>query len=295
MAVLPTVLITGANGFLGSRFSAHFQACGISVVALVRGAANMAALLPLESKIKIAVMSDDGSNLEEILSQFRPDIVVHAAGSAVQGDDAESSQALIKANVLFPTLLLAAMKKTGVNRLINTGTIWQHYQDKDYKPTALYPATKQAFEDIILHYCHEGLIAVSLHLPDVYGPGDTRPKLIPALLKVAQSGETLPLSPGEQIKDWLYIADVARAYEKAIDHILATQQPGHQIFSLPSEQPVSLKELIETFETTRGVKLPIEWGVRPYHAREMMAPWRSGASLPGWRAQISLAEGLKNL
>jgi nucleoside-diphosphate-sugar epimerase len=54
-----------------------------------------------------------------------------------------------------------------------------------------------------------------------------------------------------------------------------------------------LKKLAKIFEEVSGRKLNIEWGGLPYRAREVMIPWK-GNPVPGWKAMISLEDGIKN-
>ena len=91
------------------------------------------------------------------------------------------------------------MTVNGVSKIINTGTFWQHYENREYSPTCLYAATKQAFESI-LHYYVEAkfLMIITLILFDSYGPSDPRPKLFSLLQEARQSEKVIAMSPGEQ-------------------------------------------------------------------------------------------------
>ena len=68
------------------------------------------------------------------------------------------------------------MKEVGVKILVNTGTSWQHYENKDYSPVNLYAATKQSFEAILQYYVEvASLKAITLKLFETYGLDDPRP------------------------------------------------------------------------------------------------------------------------
>jgi len=64
-------------------------------------------------------------------------------------------------------------------------------------------------------------------------------------------------------------------------------------YAVSSLNPLPLRQLVALFEAEVGAKLPIEWGAKPYRAREIMVPWTKGSLLPGWQPQIDLKSGLK--
>ena len=83
------------------------------------------------------------------------------------------------------------MINAGCYRMVNTGTSWQHYENSDHRPSNLYAATKQAFEEILNFYATAYPLRVcSLHLSDTYGPNDIRPKLF-GFLTLGNSREEL--------------------------------------------------------------------------------------------------------
>jgi nucleoside-diphosphate-sugar epimerase len=184
------------------------------------------------------------------------------------------------------------MRTAGITKLINTGTSWQHYQNAAYSPVNLYAATKQAFEDILTYYAEAcGFRAITLKLYDTYGPGDPRRKVVNLLLDSALSGETIEMSPGDQILDLVHVKDVCRAYHCAAG-LLEEEGRGLSVYGIASEEKVTLKELVNLFNTVAPRRAKVIWGGRPYRAREVMVPWSMGASLPRWRAEVSLRDGL---
>ena len=291
----PGVLITGASGFAGSRLTAKFLSQGARVVAVVRATSP---LQQLESSARhpafvVKKLASDYSNLAKILSAGKIDIVIHTSATIEGGDDEAAVHRLEQSNILFPSLLLAAMKKQGVKNFINTGTSWQNAASETYRPFNLYAATKQAFESILAHYVEDGLNAITLRLFDTYGPNDPRPKLL-SLLK-RSVGEPTDFSPGEQEVDLVHIDDVCRAYAAAAELLLAGRVSGHEIFTVSGGKPMTLRELVALFERTNNVKCRINWGARAYRAREVMKPTYAFRAVPGWQPAVSLQDGLHGL
>ncbi len=187
------------------------------------------------------------------------------------------------------------MKLEGPACFLNTGSIWQHYEGAPYDPVNLYAATKQAFVDVLRYYeAVAGMRSMTLELTDSYGPDDPRPKLVQLLLEAERTGATLPMTAGEQVIDLVHVDDIARAFEVAARLLVstATRMPA---YSIDSDRPLQVRELVTIFERVRRTKLSIEWGKLDYRPRETFTPMRLNPRLPGWAPQIALEVGLAGL
>jgi nucleoside-diphosphate-sugar epimerase len=159
----------------------------------------------------------------------------------------------------------------------------------------LYAATKQAFEDIAKYYIETSKIKfVTLKLNDTFGPNDTRPKIFNLWDKIAKTGETLDMSPGDQIIDISYIDDIVAAYERLIEIFENGEiDINGKSFALYSDNRLTLKELACLYEKITNRELNINWGGRPYREREVMIPWENGEKIPGYRQNITVEEGIR--
>lgn len=137
------------------------------------------------------------------------------------------------------------------------------------------------------------LKVITLKLFDTYGPDDFRPKLFSLLTKNAVGQQTLDMSPGEQMVDFVYIDDVIDAYVLAAHRLQTEMVAGHEQYAVSSGAPVKLKQVVMTYNRICGNKLKINWGGRPYRPREVMTTWTKGPMLPGWSPKIGLEEGIK--
>lgn len=286
------IFITGANGFLGSEVCAGFALQGFGVVAMVRSGANCERLRKVAPNALIVETDTDWQNLEALLAEHKPDIIVHTAAAMDGGDDIKSAQNLIETNILKPACLLAAAKASGVRGFITVGTAWQHYDDAAFNPVNLYAASKQGLDDILRYYAEAGMMAASLHMFDTYGPNDPRPKLVNLLFKLAQSGETLAMSPGEQEIDLIHTHDAARAFVMTVEQMLSGTHQGFVNYAVSGGNPMPLKQLAALAQEISGKKINIEWGGREYRPREVMKTWRTGKAVPGWQPQVSVRDGL---
>ena len=222
-------------------------------------------------------------------------LVYHLAALVMSGEHKyDDIPKLIESNILMGTKLLEAMKENSIHNFINAGTFAQHYEDAEYNPVDLYGATKQGFEDIIKYYVNfENMKVIKLHIFNTYGSNDKKRRMMALLKETADSGETLKMSPGEQLIDTVYIDDIIDAFMLAGDYLVKGQYDLCGTYGLSSGNPIILRDVIKTFEKVSGKKLNIEWGGRPYREREIMVPWTSYKTLPGWQPKISLEEGIK--
>lgn len=289
-------LLTGITGFVGSHLAEKLLAEGWDVHGIVRENSDTSKLVgKFADMVKLHVHSEKKS-LNSIMAEVKPDVVFHLASLYLSSHAYEDIPALVESNVTFGTLLVEAMTNNGCCRLVNTGTSWQHYQNKPYSPVNLYAASKQAFDDMLQYYAEANeLKVIELQLFDTYGADDTRQKLLNLLRDCLKNGRKLFMSPGEQLLNLVHIDDVVSAFSLAGNYLLSGDYDKCGTYAVVAQEMLSLRELVERIEQLAGSSLNIEFGGRPYRVREVMKPWDDGYSLPGWRCRVSLADGLKEL
>jgi nucleoside-diphosphate-sugar epimerase len=290
---MPTALITGATGFVGSHLARRLVQEGWRVHMVSRVDSR---LPEAEAFAYVTNHIYDGStdSMLNCVVQAMPDVVFHLASLFLSQHAVKDVNALIQSNVLFGSQLLEAMKENQVTNLVNTGTSWQHYNNEDYNPVCLYAATKQAFEAILEYYIQAcGIKAITLKLFDTYGPDDPRPKLFSLLSAAATSGETLDMSGGEQLIDLVHIDDVTEAYLIAAQRLIECKVKQHELYSVSSGNSMPLRDLVKLYSEVIGSAINVNWGARQYRFREVMKTWTGGSSLEGWQPKYSLADGMK--
>lgn len=286
------LLISGATGFIGKYLTKRLTEEGHTLFSIVRP------LSKIETIEKITPYVFDGNidNLISFLQKNNLNGVIHLASLFLAQHKPEDVKELINSNVLLASSLLEASAKSNIPWFINTGTFWQHYQNKKYSPVNLYAATKQAFEDIAEYYIETSTINfVTIKLSDTFGPSDTRPKIFNLWSKISQTKEELDMSPGKQIIDISYIDNVVDGYMRMINLLSQdnNKKLNGQSFAIKSNERMSLKKLANLFEKAYQTKLNIRWGKKGYRPREVMIPWKNGKTIPGWRPIISITEGIK--
>ena len=293
------IVVTGATGYIGTHFVAALTAAGMRPHVLGRPDLTQARLAETPalaaSLPDVRVLEHDGSvtGIAEALSALSDPVVVHLAGLFVSLHQPEDVARLVASNVGFSAMLFDAMRLAQCKSIVSAGTLWEHGTDGAYAPVNLYAATKHAAEQLLDYYVRsEGFGAVTIKLLDTYGRNDPRPKLLPLLRKSLETGTALDMSSGHQPIYLTHVDDICTALLASA--AMATESGSqHAVVSTLSEEPHSIREVVGLIEDVSERSLHVNWGARPDAAQMPQAPW-SGASRPkGWRACVSLREGLK--
>ena len=284
------ILITGATGFVGKNLVAELKENNELHILMRPG--SKWANLGIE---RVVEFTDDISSLANYMMEHHIVGVVHLASLYIAEHKSEDIKDLVMSNVFLGTALLEACKVSRVKWFLNTGTIWQNYQAKDYtdqyNPVNLYAASKQAFITMAKFYTETSDIRFcTLKLCDTFGPNDTRKKIFKLFNDNAESGKVMDMSPGEQKIDILYITDVISGFVRLIS-LLNSKEDLEEEYVLSSGFQLPLKSVALEFEKVSGLKLNIKWGGRPYRDREVMVPWK-GTILKGWKPEVTLEEGI---
>lgn len=288
------ILITGPTGFIGKHLIDNLMKENHTVVAIEKEGADTS-FLDLHH-IRYAFYKKSYTELYEFMQAEQPDGIIHLASLFLASHQSDQIQDLVDSNVLFPTHLMEAAANANIKWFINTGTFWQHYQNADFSPVNLYAATKQAFEDLAKYYYETRSINfATLQLSDTFGPGDIRPKIFNLWLRVAATGEVLEMSKGDQLIDISYIDNVIDGFVTLMNLMQADHEKTHcgKVYALKAEKRYSLRELSQLFVKVTNCFLNIEWGKKEYREREVMIPWETGITIPGWSPKVSLEEGIE--
>lgn len=289
-------LVTGATGFIGSHLCKRLVKDGWIVHAVVRKLSNTSVFSDYGDQINFHLYNGSIVDMIEILKTAKPDVVFHLASLFIAQHNSDQIDSLLQSNITFGVHLAEAMVISGCNCLVNTGTSWQHLDDKEYKPVCLYAATKQAYESLLYFYhTTSKLRVIHLKLFDSYGPGDLRPKLFSLLRKAAMENKTLLMSPGKQLIDLVYIDDIVEAYIKASSLFEGTNDVLWEEYAVTSGNFISLKEVVNIYQSVTGTTFSVKWGGLPYRQNEVMRPWSIGKLLPDWKPQVSLKEGIRKM
>ncbi len=282
------VLVTGATSYLGRALIGRLFELGAQVHVIGRPGSNRSRLEGLSGTATFHEHDGSTENMLDIVSAGAPETVFHLATKYLRVHTPEQVSGLVTNNILFGTQLLEAMRVVGVTRLINLGTYFQFYDSTDYRPVNLYAAAKQAFDCMLTYYRDaHGIQAATLVTYDVYGPGDWRSKLMAAIRDAQENGTALALPASDVTIDLVYVDDM-------VDALVYAANVGIDggPYGVSGGDRHTLDGVIGVFENVGGRPIKRDWGVLPTPERTPAKPW-VGPPMPGWRAKVSLREGVR--
>lgn len=290
------IIVTGACGFLGSHIVAKARAAGLSVLATGRATSDRSRLNALAPDTDFAVLdvTAPAETLALVTGQGRA--MIHCAAYGV--DYRQSSlEAALQINVLGPVALAEAAVQTHT-RFVHVGTCYEYgpYEGVQSEtlcpqPRGIYGVSKLAGTNAVLD--RSGGAALVIRPFGMYGPLEGAHKLIPQVMTAMRTGKTLDLTPGEQIRDYNYVGDVAAGCVRAAT---LADFPAGEIINLCSGSGASLRTFVEAAaDAAGGDKRLLNWGGRPYRPDEIMRTVgdnQKAAKLLGWHPATPLAAGM---
>lgn len=276
------ILITGATGFLGSRLVIAMVQSGYDITILKRPGSDISRLAKIISVCRVEEV--DGGLFDRILS-CPPEIILHTATS--YGRKGESEHEIIRANVDFPLQLLEYASHGGLKTFINTHTSLP-------ATTNVYASSKHQFREKLISY-DQKLEVINVIPEYFFGPGDDQWKFITMVFsEIAKGSPGIPLSSGEQLRDFIYIDDVVAAYNTLAD--LSGSYSGCFDYPLGSGESISIRDLVETCgSVSENHHTRFLFGALPSRQADanMKRCDTSALQALGWTCRTSLREGLE--
>lgn len=237
------ILITGGAGFIGSaliRYLIKNTDHQILNIDKLTYAGNLESLVEVESnpnytfqKIDIC----DAAAIEQSFSEFQPDLIMHLAAESHVDRSIDGPAEFINTNIVGTYTLLEVSRKYWQSlsqhkksqfrfHHISTdevygdleGTTDLFTESTPYAPSSPYSASKASSDHLVrAWYRTYGLPIVITNCSNNYGPYHFPEKLIPLVILNALDGKALPVyGKGNQIRDWLYVEDHAKALYKVV-------------------------------------------------------------------------------
>lgn len=272
------IIITGISGYLGSQI-ANTLISKHEIAGTIRKAS---ALTRLNDKAQIELITVDEGDWEDKIKSFKPDIVINTA--ALYGRKGESVSALIEANIFFPIKLIENLDANTV--FINCGTSLP-------SSVSLYAQTKNQFVDLAKSYCETKKIQlINLRLEHFFGPGDDESKFTSYVINRCLKSLPLNLTEGSQLRDFIYIDDLLRAFECIIKSLGKLAQ--FESIDVGSGKAITVREFVEAVISITCSNSKVNFGAVPMRENELMYSCANTELLMNlnWNNQLSMNEAI---
>jgi UDP-glucose 4-epimerase len=304
---MPTVVVTGGAGFIGSHLAERFLKEGWTVHIIDNLATGKRENLPAGATFHELDIRD--ATAAELLASVKPDVLTHLAAQMDVRRSVEDPMYDASVNVLGSLNLLEAVRRhTPRTRVVFASTGGALYGDnttppnfEDFKkdPESPYAITKLSVEYYLAYYgrVHK-LDTVAMRFGNVYGPRqDPHGEAGVVAIFCGRILQGRPLTiygDGLQTRDYVYVGDVAEAmYYAATKTLPPVGLLDARGFNVGTGVGTSVVDMANILLEEAGTNVPLEFAPRrPGETQESFVDVGKVERLLGWKARVSLREGL---
>ena len=294
---MKNVIITGADGFVGSYTVNYFLEQGCHVLALDMGdTPNRLTAHPALTYRKCDI--SDAAALASIAQPGIYDTFVHFAWAGSAGP-ARVDYNLQMKNALTTVECLKTAKKLGCKRFVCAGSIMEKEVEAAVHDQGSRPGMGYIY-GMGKHIAHclcksvaveQGIELVWPMITNAYGAGELSPRFVNTTIRKIINGEPLQFTAGTQSYDFVYVTDVARAF-----YLIAKNGKPFCEYMIGSSTARPLKEfIIEMVQSLAPDRQPI-FGDVPFTGTNMPLSTFDCSDTErdcGFRAEVSFAEGTR--
>lgn len=294
-------LVTGASGYIGTRLVRELLARGYRIIAF-----DMRFSASFTEEFGSSVKYVEGDILDEdmLFNIFESEAVgyiYHMAGLKNRTNKVEEFSLLNKVNYGGTLSVMSAALKYGkIKHIVLMGTTEEYgsaiapfTEETQERPNSAYGLSKLSATKLARLFYTQYKVPVTVLRPSItYGPGQGVEMFLSAMIDTLAKGQHFKMSPGEQVRDFLYIDDLVEAI------IACCEEPKleGEIVNVASGVSLQLKQVAEHVARMLDKEDLLEIGAIPYRGFEIMnysINIEKILKLSSWRPITSFEDGLR--
>jgi len=301
------VLVTGADGFMGSHLTEKLLGMGADVSVFVRGNSingtykyTLKNLSRIQDKIKILTGNIGSTDSIKLIEKNDPEIIFHLAADAYVPNSFEHPLEVMETNVIGTlNVLHASMKLPSIQQIVCTssseiyGSAVSASIDEKHplNPTSPYAASKAAADRYCFSYWNTYKLPIAIIRPfNTFGPRHTY-DVIPKFIKLALKNQDLTIyGSGTQTRDFTYVDDMINAFITMGSEKAAIGQA----VNFGTSVDVSINDIAEkivSLSSSSSKIIHVE--ERKAEVSRLCCDYSKANKLFGWSPKVNIDEGLK--
>lgn len=295
------ILVTGADGFIGSKLCEYLHSKKAKVTGLLRRNSGGIFKNLNEIKDKIIIKWGDTQDLSLLFEITKnTDIIYHLAAQSHVGYSLYNPYETVVNDVISTLNVLEAARKNDVKRIIHAGSS-EVYGNPEYTPIdekhplhprSPYAAAKSSAEGLLESYYHTyDLPVVMSRFFNIYGPRQGLDQAIPKFILQSLNHKTITIyGDGTQTRDYTYVDDAVRAYAL----LGLTPKIEGMTINFGSGKEIQIKRLAELIInlTKTNTKLHFSKKLRGGETPRLLCTPTLAKKVTGWEPLVDLETGL---
>lgn len=268
------ICILGGTGYLGNRIIKSLLCDENSICCICRKNSKSEKKFENEKNVKYVV--SDYNILRELFANEKYDCIINASCSYMRNERIDD---IVESNLIFPMRVLSL----AVENYYNVDVHDNHYTKNRYLNGIkqlrfisigtglpdnfnIYTYTKKQFNKMGHFFSNEyGLEFINIKLENYFGENEPLNRFLPTIIEKLKSNENIPLTQGEQLRDFVYVSDVINAIDLLV---YKKDVPPYMDVPLGSGDAPSIKELVTYIKEIMNSKSDLQFGKVPLRPNE---------------------------
>lgn len=296
--MIKKVIITGANGFLGSALTNFLANIGVKVIAVVRNENSSIERINQNKNIEIIYCElSEIEKLEGLITDRDIDVFYHLAWSGVSDSQRDDYHSQIN-NIKYTCDCVELCRILSCEAFVLASSLWEYecyktmQAEEPVKLSSLYSSAKIAANFMSRTLCNNyGIKYISGIITNIYGVGETSSRLINSTIRKILNKEETRFTSSTQTYDFIYIDDAVKAF-----YNIGLMGKNNKSYYIGSLNPRPLKDFLNILKNSIDKEIELGIGKIPQngiHLSYTMFDINAVKNDTGFEPKISFEEGIK--